>query len=765
MGTPTTPVKITAKTSMSIYVNNVYHILSPDIPLVVHTDDLGTITVVQETQNLEATPLTITVPGESPLEETVKPMSKILQTLSSIKSGDDLAKVQIPTGNGDSKPLIPKDMLDSKDDIATALAQLADVTHSLPDDGSVQKPALVRSRLRAGPAEPVEPSESWGLTFEKGAVQYHKGDDAMRLLISPESHKMLANSQNPIELGDIGDVIRAKAGAFWRWAKRIFNDVKAAVMHKLDGIWHFVCTIAKKTYAVALDCYHAVAGAIEFVLRHIKVFFADVVAWLGFVFSWNDILRTHSVFKNMFIQYSRHIVDQFDSLENTIEKAFIGFEDQLNSWADITDPGETIGTHLKGAAEAPGQNLPQAHWGVYHTKNGLKSAETTYEPDSSVSGDLKAMLKDLIDMVDNEGKYIKDTATQLKDSILDNIDSLRPVQAMKKIMAIMGDLILKSARNVIVTLVDLLKLIAKGFIDILSVPLKIPVLSRLYREVTQGSELSVLDLFCLVTAIPATVIHKITVNRAPFPDNDSTTALICASDWDELRKALSAKSSQLQTYHGVQQQSELNDSDGESVVAPNVKGIDESLLTTIQGTCDIIAPIGAAILVLLDTDMAKSAGVGKFAPFNIGAYLVLISPNIANSLHGAPDWMTVFNDVITGIAVAKTVADNLACVQVANPSWSVWASPLLEGYINLIWFVPSGGWIASSYRSEGGAKPSDWTSLAGAIYGVVYAVAAYHINEGVPEPLRIIAAIFAKAATLRYGSLSFLTGCLLLKGH
>jgi hypothetical protein len=35
-------------------------------------------------------------------------------------------------------------------------------------------------------------------------------------------------------------------------------------------------------------------NAVEFVFSKIEVFFEDLIKWLGFIFQWGDILRTHA---------------------------------------------------------------------------------------------------------------------------------------------------------------------------------------------------------------------------------------------------------------------------------------------------------------------------------------------------------------------------------------------------------------------------------------------------------------------------------------
>jgi hypothetical protein len=52
----------------------------------------------------------------------------------------------------------------------------------------------------------------------------------------------------------------------------------------------------------------------------------------------------------------------------------------------------------------------------------------------------------------------------------------------------------------------------------------IPLVSDLYRRITDGSELTTLDLIALMAAVPATIVYKGVNGSAPFPDEASVTA-------------------------------------------------------------------------------------------------------------------------------------------------------------------------------------------------------------------------------------------------
>ena len=80
---------------------------------------------------------------------------------------------------------------------------------------------------------------------------------------------------------------------------------------------------------------------------------------------------------------------------------------------------------------------------------------------------------------------------------------------------------------------DVLYDLAKAAIDGLDTPIHIPVIS----DILSGfgvPEFSMLDIACWVVAVPATIIYKLTLDEAPFPDNEETDFFIHVQDYQAL---------------------------------------------------------------------------------------------------------------------------------------------------------------------------------------------------------------------------------------
>ena len=69
---------------------------------------------------------------------------------------------------------------------------------------------------------------------------------------------------------------------------------------------------------------------------------------------------------------------------------------------------------------------------------------------------------------------------------------------------------------VITTVIEFVIQAMELFQKLINAKMDIPILSALYGKMTHGSDLTVLSLFSLILAVPATIISKIIIGRAPF---------------------------------------------------------------------------------------------------------------------------------------------------------------------------------------------------------------------------------------------------------
>jgi hypothetical protein len=653
---PGVSVSVTATSPVSAYLNDVYHLLSPSVPVQVSTDMSGVLTVVQETSSLAGACFRVALTDTPAVAADVNPMSKAQATLAAVKSGDDLAAVQVTGTNGSSRPLVPATVAaGDRDAAASALAQLATVSGGLPSDGSRQQGAAARAAT--------------------------------------------ARAAATVDLG-----VAVTAGDFFRWLEQAATDVEDFLVHEAEGLYHLVVTIAGEAYHALLDCYDAVVHAAEFVLGKIEVFFDDLVQWLGFVFGWSDIVRTHQVLKNYIRQFVASSAAAIGDIRAGLPGSFTQMQGFIDSWAGLPaaiPPGlaaSTAGGTTQSAASLPGQDSPQGNWGTNLLRNNVASSSVT-GPTAALGDDVLAAIEALGAAVGREKDVLEAAAARLKSGIIDKFHDLSVAQLIDGIIAIFSDALLQSLENVLLAVLDVLEAVAAGVADLLDTAIDIPVISGLYKEIS-GDDLSLLDVACLIGAIPATICAKLFTGAAPFPDDARTAALIGAADFATIQRIRNPQP----TFAAAVELMASAPHDDNNPADP-----DSKLTKNLVLSGAILALAGEYVMnvvTFLRQVFPQSVGLVITAAI---CYLPYNAPSIMGDLPNLAklnvtvwaDWM---NYVLTGLMGVKAAVDiGLARSPVAT-TWAQNIEPWVDLVACVIWMIPTIGSIATL---DPAAKPAD----------------------------------------------------------
>ncbi|KAG9197539.1 hypothetical protein G6514_001495 [Epicoccum nigrum] len=696
-------VNIISTSQVTVYINDVYHILTPTFPVTVSSDVTGAITIIQETQSLSAVQYQVATASAPITALRVNPLSKALQTLSGVKNGDDLKTVSVQDRDGDQRKLLPDSVSDDlRDGVAKSITNLIAVHNELPADGTVQRPSVQSPNLslndKSQQGQPIDlaPNSdaklSWGMSFHNGTCEYHDGNTALRNVGLPVIHGLQSSGSTPLK--GFGDFLNVDASDMFYWFKHAWGDIERFTIEQADNLYHFTIQIAGQVYKAVLDCISKVVDAIEFILNKIELFMEELIMWLGFLFNWKDIKRTHRVIRNMVKLYARKAVNSLVTLEDRINNAFVGIEDKVNSWAGITDPGEEIGIQTLTGSTLPGSNTAQANWGMYHLKNGANlgscSPSTNRQPPDSL---LEQALKDLTDLVEQEGDFISMTIQQINDQVILQMNSLTPMGIFKRLVGILADLSLKTARNILVKLIDVIRIVSDLILDFLDAPADIPVISWVYKLVT-GNDLTLIDLMCFVAAIPTTIICKVISGKAPFPDDRHTEALIEAQDFETFKSHFVTPS-----VSAAVAVSTATDGGGsaaqKSLLRDDITGTD-----TAAGIFNILGGIGSLGVMIFSSlkrgfsnDMPlvdpKKNPVEFFGICLFVSHILYLFPNIP--LSNFSEFANIVNDSISLLDLLKCGLDNLAATHWPDKfkSWKDKPSAAVESTLNLLWVLPA----------------------------------------------------------------------------
>ncbi len=641
-------ISITSTSPVSVYINNKFTILSPSIPLIIDTDETGTITILQETQEISCVSYKIALSDASEVID-INPMVKIMKTMESIESGEDLANVTVTNSDGSQQKLVSEDIpAEEKEATALALRQFTVTCNDLPQDGSVQQDALRRTAvLKSYKASEFVASEKtiWGMSFENEHTEYYSGNEALTQFgIQKDSvTNKFSLHTNTVQRSNIGDAIVSEAGDILRFIKNAIDDVKNFFVQVIDGVTNFFIVIAEELYTFVLDSYHTVVSVVEFVFNKIKVFIEDLIKWIGFLFKWKDIMRTHKVLKNVFKRGLEHSVDQVDILKKNIGLMFEDIQERIDSWAGLETTTGSLSEKSTIAGTCPGKDDPQANYGTYHLNKGAGDSKANTTIVNGVSNQLEALLDTLALAVETQGEIFEDAYHNFKTQVIDQIDTLSIGEILKRSIGIIGGVLIQSVENIIDTALDIIKVLMQGVLDLLDAKIDIPVLSWLYKQIT-GNNLSLLDVVCFALAIPTTLLYKIGTGKTPFPNNDTTTKIINAASWEELQDVFSAK---------------------------GAKSLHEQFISIMRLTAF------ASSFAFIGLNVAKkSAKTSKTISILHGiCFFTTTAPNLAAGLLKSTEqrWDKIVNEVIYGITSIEKLVDVFTYRASTDPAMKTWS--------------------------------------------------------------------------------------------
>ena len=349
-----------------------------------------------------------------------------------------------------------------------------------------------------------------------------------------------------IDLGDLfswgAEVVTFVANVF----DEAINGIAYAINVMIDGINYVVNTVIQ----FAEQCLDVV----EMIFNAAKVKFKQLMGWLGFIFNWGDIVRTHKVIAytmTQIIDFVPAVVglmkEKGDSyLDTAKDKIHAGFQ------ALIAHLGGSTINQMAGAMSAPPSTNSDAMThdlllrGANHGPSASSSALVTTAQQDSAQQTLLSTLQGFADSF--TGSEAFQNAMQYFQAAFHGGQGLDGF--LKS--TLLGTLNLLEA--ICTTAIDIVKTIFNAIMDALIGVLNtigdmataswdIPFVSDLYEKMA-GNPPSLVDIVALILAVPATIMYKAIEAEPPYKDDASVTAatsqFTAASMVQKLKDATSA---------------------------------------------------------------------------------------------------------------------------------------------------------------------------------------------------------------------------------
>jgi hypothetical protein len=523
---PAKQVAVSCSEPASVWVEGVQHTIRPGAPYSLTTDRRGQLQLATLALGLHSPQLTFTVAGAAP--RAVYPPAVAHERLA----GVDATTLKGATARTQGHPATDEPLLPDPNspNLGAAVEVIKDtfaVKKESGIDGGTVTPALSAARVAGRPAGTVPTAGDFWSELE------HFGEDVFH-----------AARNGLLAVEKVEVVQRA-----------------LQLTLRLEGIGERVLNLAIATI-------HDVTNAFHTAFVWLKTTVERVVDWLKELFDWTDIINTHAVvfhFVDRLLVNAAAALDpgkknnaqqlllaQFDNLKRKIDQDF----DKITAVFGTKSFTQHVAGH--GGNPAVGSDplhaeKVQSGYGDNRTKcdyahakaqgYGQQGGTFVGAPAALAAAQsplvtfLAAVEKDL-DLSNPDSRFRKDLAKLEQDlgATLADPHGLfeMGVAALLRLLQGAIDTVLDLGRDVLKALLDAAAEAVRALRELLEAPIEVPVLSWLFRKIT-GQPLSVLGLFCLLLAVPATLLYKLIFGgkdaRPPFTADDVDRILKADFRW------------------------------------------------------------------------------------------------------------------------------------------------------------------------------------------------------------------------------------------
>lgn len=377
---------------------------------------------------------------------------------------------------------------------------------------------------------------------------------------------------------DIDHAIKKAALAVTQMVVDVDNKIASVTMQLASGL--------SQVLKLVINTVHDVVSAIKCAFRYVERGVEEAIDWLKSLFDWHDILNTKNVIEASVNGLMLKLADVLNpaspnSVEALVNNAFSNTEAQITAAfanaAQYFEPNDSFQSTTNSVPYPPGATpigtdpLNPSTLNQAQTSNGTHTnyVQTHTNNYANQGGTFPALTSGGSSNTDNTLQSLTNTVTRNTGSgtsyqtdhnnFMNTLESIFSSR-QSFVDTIMLDLInaaqavvldtLKFADSMIQDLLSLAYDAIAGFTDMLNKGIDIPVISWIWKEIS-GHSLTMLDLFSLGLAVPATLLHKLTFGlpdaTAPFTDTQSQQIVATLNNpqtfpWPVLGSSLAAAS-------------------------------------------------------------------------------------------------------------------------------------------------------------------------------------------------------------------------------
>lgn len=310
-------------------------------------------------------------------------------------------------------------------------------------------------------------------------------------------------------------------------------------------IIEYVIDGVKQIYDFVTNTIDKFFDYVEIVLKKVGVSFQNIFEWLGFLFDWEDILRSKKAVKYLVNKQLSYFMSQTGIWSKTLCDDIEEFKQDAHEimidFANIISGKSFFGYYNEQKVENKDMTEALSNHFVLDKLFSKSSEIIVNDLDISASTLYEEGMDDLIEKLNKYSSYLQSNEDVKKGlgsirsgySTLDRFFTNLFSDFIKCLDTII-QLILSGIEELITAAFSLLEEAIGAFSDLMNHKIEIPYISSLYRYISGGDNLTFLDLISLLIAIPLTIGYKVIKKSAPF-DSDAKVVQYC----DAIDKKLS----------------------------------------------------------------------------------------------------------------------------------------------------------------------------------------------------------------------------------
>lgn len=491
-------VQLNASEWAHVMVNGYWTDLDSGTPVEVKTDSAGTVTLINKVSDV-GTPMFRFSAAFLSEPVTADPSAELRANLARKLQSADLSTWKKADGTLVVPPGTDPDLVAQ---IQASLQQLMDNMGSLPADGS--------AAAAPDASTPSAPQPT-----------------AQARVVRTTSFSVLGDVGNAIETaaGDVLQALETAAGAVYQYVIQPIASAAGNLLQFFVKIGEQVLTFVIRTISEALQL-------ISWLFQQLAVLIGDLISLLGFLFNWGDILNTQRALETMTTDIVTWVGGELKNAGPTISAFFdsliSGWDDIVNqamglqdvSLGQVTSQTKSSATSEQQSAMACMTTSPGGTFSTYQVSHGGLV-------DTELSPSENPLVQAVMDFTQTAVSILGDVAGTVKE-LLGNLKTMldQGTFTLKGFLALLAgetvQAVLMAARDLIVGLCAVAADVAQAMVqDLLLRPVKIPLISWLYKELTGEDSLTMLGALSLLAAIPITIVYKLLTGEAPVREQDT----------------------------------------------------------------------------------------------------------------------------------------------------------------------------------------------------------------------------------------------------